>query len=95
MCTSSSYNPTTFSCPYPQLKSNVIFYGTSDEREAECCYNPCNDFDTTSRLNGTRIEYKVGNDCHYADVSVIGVAKTMIDDKVIKLNSTCQLQNSA
>jgi len=90
---STQYKPTRFSCPYPKLKSNTIFYGQSDDREAECCYNPCDDFDTASRLNGTRIEYKVGNDCHYADVSVIGVAKTMIDSGAIQLNGACQLQN--
>ena len=85
-----------FACPYPKLRTSaLLYYGDAGEREEKCCYNPCDSFDAgiTSRLNGTRIEYKVGDDCHYADASVIGVAKTMIDDNVITLNSECQLQN--
>ena len=95
MCPQSSqyYIPTRFSCPYPNLRSNAIFFGTSDERKDECCDNPCDYFNTSSQLNGTRIEYKVGDDCHYADVSVIGVAKTMIENGDIVLNNECELQS--
>ena len=95
-CANSALNLllSNFACPYPKLRTSaLLYYGDAGEREQKCCYNPCDDFpaDTTSRLNGTRIEYKVGDDCHYADASVIKAADEMLKNDDLTLDDNCNV----